>query len=309
MPTVSIVIVCMNNLQNLYPCLDSIKKNTKVSYKTIVVAYLFSKENLQKLKKDYSWITIIESNETRGFAENNNLALKTISSTYCMVLNDDTYFEQPIIEGLINSLESLNDKKAAIISPVLKFPNGDIQYNGREKRTAIDYILTRFKIEFLFKRQKYSNKEGLYQTYNISGACFIIRTNIFRALGYFDERYFFCPEDIALSTKANEKGFRAYVDTNYSIVHVHQASSNNIMPAILPVTEMGSIIFYGRHSWFIRLLLRTLIFFQASIKFLIILPSKRNEKQQFLQTYRNIMSTIFSKKSTKETFIKLLAGL
>ena len=29
---VSIVIVCMNNLKNLHPCLESIKKYTTVSY-------------------------------------------------------------------------------------------------------------------------------------------------------------------------------------------------------------------------------------------------------------------------------------
>ena len=29
---VSVVIVCMNNLKNLYPCLDSIIKYTNVSY-------------------------------------------------------------------------------------------------------------------------------------------------------------------------------------------------------------------------------------------------------------------------------------
>ena len=42
---VSIVIVCMNNLKNLYPCLNSILKNTTVNYEVFVVAFLFSDEN------------------------------------------------------------------------------------------------------------------------------------------------------------------------------------------------------------------------------------------------------------------------
>lgn len=46
MAKVAIVIVCMNNLKNLFPCLDSIKQQTKISYEVWVVAYLFSKENL-----------------------------------------------------------------------------------------------------------------------------------------------------------------------------------------------------------------------------------------------------------------------
>ena len=53
MVDVSIVIVCMNNLKNLYPCLNSIRKYTSVTYETLVVAYLFSKENFEKVQQDF----------------------------------------------------------------------------------------------------------------------------------------------------------------------------------------------------------------------------------------------------------------
>ena len=80
---VSIVIVCMNNLKNLYPCLNSIRKYTTVSYETLVVAYMFSKGNLEKVKQDFPWVTFIESREIRGFSENNNLALRQARGRYC----------------------------------------------------------------------------------------------------------------------------------------------------------------------------------------------------------------------------------
>ena len=54
MKKVSIVIVCMNHMENLDRCLPSIAKyTTKVDYEIYVVAYLFSKENLQLLKEKY----------------------------------------------------------------------------------------------------------------------------------------------------------------------------------------------------------------------------------------------------------------
>ena len=46
-PLVSIVIVCMNRLDNLYPCLESIRKWTGVPYDTLVTAYLFEPQNLE----------------------------------------------------------------------------------------------------------------------------------------------------------------------------------------------------------------------------------------------------------------------
>lgn len=56
MAKAAIVIVCMNNLKNLFPCLDSIKQQTTISYEVWVVAYLFSKENLTLLKEKYPWV-------------------------------------------------------------------------------------------------------------------------------------------------------------------------------------------------------------------------------------------------------------
>ena len=91
MTDVSIIIVCMNRPDNLYPCLESIRKTTvKVTYEVLVVAYMYDPAGLVKAREDFPWVDFIESNEIRGFSENNNLALKQAKGRYCFVLNDDT---------------------------------------------------------------------------------------------------------------------------------------------------------------------------------------------------------------------------
>ena len=52
-PLVSIVIVCMNRMDNLYPCLEGLRAHTGVSCETFVVAYRFSPENLAKAQADF----------------------------------------------------------------------------------------------------------------------------------------------------------------------------------------------------------------------------------------------------------------
>ena len=89
-PEVSVVIVCMNRPDNLYPCLDSIARHCRVSHEVLVVAYLFTDENLARAKADYPHVRFIESRELRGFSENNNLALRLARGRFCFVLNDDT---------------------------------------------------------------------------------------------------------------------------------------------------------------------------------------------------------------------------
>lgn len=49
--SVSVIIVCMNNLDNLYPCIKSIMKYTQVPYEIIVTAFLFSDEKFKKSKE------------------------------------------------------------------------------------------------------------------------------------------------------------------------------------------------------------------------------------------------------------------
>ncbi len=247
---VSIVIVCMNNLRNLYPCLNSILKNTTVDYEIIIVAFLFSDENLQKLRSDFPTVKIIISNEFRGFSENNNLALKQAQGKYCFVVNDDTFFSDRVIDKLVEDFKKATDN-VAIISPTTLNADGTIQRCGKPKYNLFTYLLYWMKlIGFYEKNSRYTNGKGIFQTYNISGACFLIKTDVFRKMGWFDERFYFCPEDIALSTTLNENGYKCYVDSTIELTHTGGGSWSKTLYATKPAQIKGEIIFYGRKSSF-----------------------------------------------------------
>lgn len=309
---VSIVIVCMNNLKNLYPCLNSIKKYTKVSYEVLVVAYLFSPENLIKVKQEYPWVIFIESNEYRGFSENNNLALRQARGRYCFVQNDDTYYQMPVVDKLIESFEKTPG--CAIISPTSHYPDGRYQSSGRPKLTWWTFLLTNLK---LFNEQKvksvYTKGNGVFQTYNIVGAFFLIPTDLFRQLGWFDETYFFCPEDVALSTKANKLGYKVYVDANVDIIHVEGGTWNRVKTATSPSALRGALIFYSNGNKlayiflsFCCLIINLLKLFAAGI--MCIISTKEINKIKF-RCFRNNMSIVFTRLSTKEVFIKFYSRI
>ena len=185
MVDVSIVIVCMNNLGNLYPCLDSILRYTKVTYEVIVVAFMFSKDNLKRLQIDYPWIKIIISNELRGFSENNNIALREACGKYCFIVNDDTFFHHSVIDILVSTIENL-PANVAIVSPVILNKDGSIQRNGKCEYNKFTYLLQLFKLkEWYNKRSKYVNQQGIYKTYNIFSTIKIIINIINNTYNYF----------------------------------------------------------------------------------------------------------------------------
>lgn len=311
---VSIVIVCMNNLKNLYPCLDSIKKNTTVSYETLVVAYLFSEDNLQQLKNDYPWIIIIESNEIRGFSENNNLALRRAKGEYCFVQNDDTAITIDVIGGLIHTIEQLPEK-VAVVSPNILNPDGTIQYCGRRYFGSKEFVLScigggllRY-VENSFSN-KYVNQQGVFESYNIVGAAFLIKTKIFKQVNWFDEYYFFTPEDIALSTTLNQMGYKCYVNTDIPIIHYGGMTGKSLsflQTAVRPAQKKGEIHFFSGGNSFYYVLLSAIVFVPTILQFFyhrFKSLQKNRPNADYILSIGDIhtLKTIFSSKTPKEIF-------
>lgn len=306
---VSIIIVCMNNLTNLFPCLNSIKANTNVEYETIVVAYLFSETNLRLAKEEYPWVKFIESNEIRGFSENNNLAIRIAKGEFCFILNDDTIFPMPVVDELLKSFKLL-PFNAVCISPSTYFINNKIQSCGRPKHTILTYV---FSLLGLWKEQvfpsKYTNKKGIFRTYDIVGAAFLFKTDILRRLGMFDERFFFCPEDIALSSKANKCGYSIFVDSNVKLFHIENGTASLVKSATAPSATRGELLFYSNGNIILYHMLGCIVYLRSLIKcsFSLFLYQINHNKENYInyKMYKNILIYTFSKKTPKEIFINI----
>ena len=299
MPEVSVVIVCMNRPDILFPCLDSLRKYTGVSCEVLVVTYRFTRENSALLAEKYPWVKQIPSDGVRGFSENNNLALRQAQGRYCFVVNDDTLQEMPVIDALVADLEKLPEQAAAV-SPCIRFADGRIQTCGRGPWSPWRYARHYLHLVDETRPGKWSMKEGLFQTYTLNGACFLIKTDLFREAGWFDERFFFTPEDIALGHVLNEAGYSVWTDASVEITHLAGGSVSRLEAAIKPARVRGSLIFYGEPLW-----LRCFIWcFEAlrAFKYLFLPRTERN--RLMARTARNVMHTAFSKASPKELFIR-----
>jgi len=311
MMEVSVIIVCMNRVDNLIPCLESLYKyNIEIEFETLVVAYLFDKGELARLRESFPEVVFIENDKISGFSENNNIALRQARGRFCFILNDDTEIFGPVLRKLVDDFDMLPDN-AAIITPRLLNVDGSLQLCGRPDYPAWNYVKQQwhcFKEPIDNVRNLTPVFDKVYSTFNISGAAFLIKTEIFRKLGFFDERYFFTPEDIALSTAARKKGFGVYVDAGTSVTHKWRTTASRIMGATRPSAVRGSLIFFSEDKKWKYLLLGTAVWCAEMSKRLkawalaVIMPSDTNLTQ--LKTYKNITRSIFTHKSPKDIFCK-----
>lgn len=301
MPVVSIIIVCMNRPDNLRPCLQSIKKNTSAEYEVLVVAYRFDADNLSELRAEFPWVRFIVNNGISGFSENNNLALRQAAGDYCFVLNDDTELPGPTIDTLLADFGRLPED-AAIVAPKLLNADGSLQLCGRPEYPPFNYV----RQQWHCWREPTDNGRGLFRTFNISGAAFLIKTSIFRELGWFDERYFFTPEDIALSTLARERGYTVWCDSEAAVVHKWRTTASRISTAVRPAAVRGSLIFFSRGSS-LRYLLLALGVWPAEMAKRI--KARLLGRYSDYLTYRNITRSIFTWRSPKELFVRFFNEL
>ena len=313
-PLVSIVIVCMNRMDILYPCLEGLRAHTGVPCETFVVAYRFSPENLAKAQADFPWVSWVVSDELRGFSENNNLALRQARGRYCFVVNDDTEVREDVIGALVKDFEQL-PPDAAIVSPRLLNADGSLQLCGRPPYPARYYVLQQWHLH----REPIDDTVGrtplfgeVFRTSNITGAAFLIRTDLFRELGWFDETYFFTPEDIALSTLARKKGYGVYVDRAVAITHKWRTTATRISPAIRPAAVRGSLLFFSggsRLKYGLLALPVWLAEFSKRTKAALKLRRDPSEANRIAwETFRNITRSIFTCRSPKEIFIRYYHG-
>lgn len=293
----------MNNLSNLDVCLPSIEKYTKTSHKIYVVAYLFSQENLKALHQRYPFVTVIESNEIRGFAENNNLALKSIETEYTFVLNDDTEFKIDVIDRLLFSIEKTPE--ASLISPVLYRGDGSLQFSGRGSDGLLQMLLGLFLHKKHIFGSHHENGKGIFKTSNISGAAFLIKTNVFRNMGFFDETYFFCPEDIALSTKMRKNGYYCFVDADVPLTHYEGISSkkSKLFYATTISANLGACYFngYTRLRKIILLSAYRILYVIESLRYLI---THSQKSKDYIYIYKRVEDCYRKNIPTKTAFIE-----
>lgn len=305
-PLVSIVIVSMNRMDLLRPCLESIRKYTTVPYELFVVAYMFSEENLSALREEFPWVKIVMSEEVRGFSENNNLALRQVSGKYTFIVNDDTYIDSRVIDNLVADFSKLPENAAAV-SPKVVFPSGKVQTCGRKRFTPLGYIVRYCHFVDEAKPSKWTMREGLFQTYNLNGAAFLVRTDFFKEIGWFDERFFFTPEDIAVGTVLNEAGYKVYADSNIVLYHIANSTASRMEAAIKPARVRGCLIFYSSGRWLVYFLLGTFCWCFETLRAVKYLFKDTSDPSSFegimAASARNVRRSIFTRKTPKELFM------
>jgi GT2 family glycosyltransferase len=223
MITASIVLF-NENLETLKKTVDSF---LKIALKKKL--YLIDNSTKKLLEKEFKHTEIeyIFVGKNIGFASAHNLILDKINSKFHLILNPDIEFNINVIPTLISKLKTFDD--VSFVTPKVVYPSNKPQFICRKHPTIFDLINRRVKI---FSNQTSKNEyrdKDLSQSFYpdfIHGCFMLFKTNDFKKLKGFDERYFLYMEDADLCRKVDKLGKKKLYFPEVEIVHQHQKGSS-----------------------------------------------------------------------------------
>jgi GT2 family glycosyltransferase len=239
----SIIIVNYRGWKQLRECLNSLSGFSGISFRTevIIVDNNSGDGLLEVFRSDYPRFIFILNKVNGGFANGCNLGSSVAKGDYFLFLNPDTIASEKDVEKLlkrskenpgnyITSCRQVNatgkENRAFGLFPGI----GTLTGPGR----AIYRILNRNNVA-----GKLVAKENLITPDWVSGSVIMIRNEIFRKLGGFDEDFWMYYEDTDLCKRARNLGGEIAYYTDITIQHNHGGSSRiNLKTTSLTKTEV-----------------------------------------------------------------------
>lgn len=237
MVILSVIIVNYNVKYFLEQCLCSLEKaigangqwsmvNGERAVEIFVVDNHSSDGSVDYLKSRFPEVQFIVNSENKGFGKANNQALKQARGRYVLFLNPDTILGEDSLEKCISFLEFHPESGAAGVSMI----DGSGRFLKESKRGFPSPWAAFCKLSGLtglFPRSRlfaayYLGHLDEHETNPadvLSGAFMLVKKEALDKTGGFDERFFMYAEDIDLSYRIQQAGYKNYYIADTTIIH------------------------------------------------------------------------------------------
>lgn len=230
---IAIIVLNYSGLKNTLECLSSIKKLDKNrNLIEIIVVDNNSNDGSQETLKKIPDIKLIQNKENLGYTGGNNvgieLALKG-QAEYIVIINNDTILDPLFLKNILSAT-----KNGDIISPKIYFEKGYEFHKSRYARSQLGKVIwyaggqidwqniigIHLGVDEVDSGQFSKSKEIDFAT----GACMLVKREVFEKIGFFDDKYFLYLEDMDFSVRAKRAGFRIRFQPKAVIWHKNASS-------------------------------------------------------------------------------------
>ena len=251
--TLSIIIVNYNVRYFLEQCLYSITRSHQhFAVEVIVVDNNSTDGSLDYLPPIFPQVIFIPSQTNLGFGKACNLGLSRATGAYILFLNPDTIIAEDSLGRSVHCFET----HTGIGALGVKMIDGSGRFLKESKRSFPSPLTSLYKLfglSFFFPTSKtfsryhlgHLDNEGDHEVDVLAGAYLMTRREVLDKTGGFDEEFFMYGEDVDLSYRIQQAGYRNYYFAGTTIIHFKGES-----------TKRGSLnyvkMFYHAMSVFVK---------------------------------------------------------
>ncbi|MFZ5644999.1 MAG: glycosyltransferase [Bacillota bacterium] len=220
--SVSIIIPVFNQVKYTKKCINSLLSTlSKTNAEIIIVDNGSSDETGLYLKTLPQNFRIITNNKNLGFSKACNIGAKAARGKYLVFLNNDTVALPSWLEEMLNIIEG--EENVGVVGSRLLFPDGTIQHAG--VLIACNKVDPLFAVHAFYRVPGHLPEANEFREYQaVTGACLLIKKDLFFEVNGFNEVYINGYEDIDLCFKIKHKGYRV-VYCPKSVLYHHESVS------------------------------------------------------------------------------------
>jgi GT2 family glycosyltransferase len=251
----SIVIVNYNVKYFLEQCLHSvIKACVGLESEIFVVDNNSVDGSVKMVREKFPDVKLIANKDNVGFATANNQAMKKARGEYILLLNPDTIVEDDTLRKSVQFMDEHPDAGGLGV----KMLDGKGKFLPESKRALPSPSVAFFKIfglSTLFPKSRlfgkyhlgYLDKEKTHVIDVLAGAFMLLRKKVLDKIGLLDEAFFMYGEDIDLSYRITQAGYKNYYYPETRIIHYKGESTKKSSVNYVFMFYNAMIIFARKH--------------------------------------------------------------
>jgi GT2 family glycosyltransferase len=210
-----VIIPVWNRCELTRDCITALAKTTEgLSWELIVVDNHSTDGTQAFLSSLGGDVQIILNQENFGFAKACNQGAQAARGKYLVFLNNDTVPQDGWLRALVAEVDG--HPEVGIVGSKLLYGDGTVQHAG------VVFLRSKLSPYHIYRKAPADlsavNVRREFQV--VTGACMLVRSQLFNKLGGFDERFRNGFEDVDLCLKAREKGYRVVYQPRSVLYHL-----------------------------------------------------------------------------------------
>jgi N-acetylglucosaminyl-diphospho-decaprenol L-rhamnosyltransferase len=250
-----IIIVSWNVSALLAACLRSVYAQSvgPYSFEVAVVDNASSDGSVTMIRTQYPQAQLLANSANLGFTQANNLALADCKARYALLLNPDTKVTEGAIQSMLDYMEV--HPEVGMVGPRLVYGDGRPQPSRRRFPTLGMALAESTPWEWHFPCNRLARAYHLEDRPDdatqevdwVTGACMLVRREVWEQVGAFDERFFMYSEELDWCRRIVAAGWHVVYLPTATVIHYEGASSEQVVAARSIRFNASKIHYFRKH--------------------------------------------------------------